>query len=75
MYLKAINLEMMECMRTYDAVGRIELPCSGPQACVGGQQSVFGKPGADGTLRDLSVKPPAENGLRFRERVAEVECG
>jgi len=35
MHLKAINLAMMKCLRTYDAVDRIELPCSGAQASVG----------------------------------------
>ena len=66
---------MMECMRTYDAVRRIELSGFGTQASIGGQRSVFGKPGTDSALRNVSVKSPAENGLRVRERVTEVECG
>jgi len=75
MHLKTINLAMMECVRAYDAVRRIELSCLGTQASVGRQRSVFRKPGADGPLRDVAVKPPAENVLRLRERVTEVECG
>ena len=75
MYLKTINLAMMECMRAYDAVRSIEPSCVGTQASVGRQPSVFGKPGANGPLWDVAVKSPAENGLRVRERVTEVECG
>jgi hypothetical protein len=74
-HLKTINLAMMECMRANDAVRRVEASSLGAQASVGRQRSVFGKPGADGSLRDTAVKSPAEDGLRFCERVTEVECG
>ena len=75
MHLKTIDLAMMERMRAYDAVRRIEPSCVGTQASVGRQPSVFGKPGADGPLRDVAVKSSAEDGLRIRERVTEVERG
>jgi hypothetical protein len=75
MHLKTIDLAMMERMRAYDAVRRIVPSCVGTQASVGRQPSVFGKPGADGPLRDVAVKSSAEDGLRIRERVTEVERG
>jgi hypothetical protein len=62
--VKGTNLAMVECMRTSDAVGLIELPCFGAQASVGCQRSVFGKPGANRALRNVSVKSSAENALR-----------
>jgi len=71
--LKALDLLVMKCMGAYDGIGAEEFSACTAQAGVGGERSVFGEPGADGARRNVAVEALAQEPLRFRERVAEVE--
>jgi hypothetical protein len=71
--LKAVDLLVMKRMGAYDGIGAKEFSACTAQAGVGGKRSVFGEPGADGTDRNVAVEALAQEPLRFRERIAEVE--
>src|SRR6266436_2336629 len=52
-HLEAIDRLVMKCMGSYDGIGAKEFPARTAQAGVGGEWSVGGEPGADGTLRNV----------------------
>jgi hypothetical protein len=72
-YLKSIDLLMMEGVRADDGFGGEELPAGGTQSGIGRERSVFCEPGADGALRDLSVVALSQKLLGLGEGVAEGE--
>ena len=71
--LKAVDLLVMKCMGAYDGIGTKEFSARTAQAGVSGEWSVDVEPGADGAHRNVAVQALAQEPLRFRERVAEVE--
>src|SRR5439155_14363335 len=73
--LEPVDLLMVKSETADDRV-RVEkfLPC-GAQPCVGGERLIRFKPSSDRPLGHLKACPLAEDSLRIRQRVAEVERG
>src|SRR6266436_5150689 len=75
MYLEAVRLPVFE-ETAHDNRGRIKQLFAGhTQSRVSRDAPIGGQPGVDGTVGNIHVEAPAEDGSSVGDGVAEIESG
>src|SRR5437870_4061785 len=74
MHLETVDLLMMEGMRADESFGPKKFSACKTETRVRRERTVFFQPGADSSLWDLAMIPPAHDPLRFGKGVAKIEC-